>query len=149
MGLCLGWLAEIACGVAQRFRVTRKLNAPIRHAIQQVTKILGLVLLVAATRHVQHKTPCAGRFYAKEAQRRINAARAFVGPTLKRRLRGLSNSQSIATLAAMLREPQKLIAALIRRLRRGLTRILRYVFDFGFDELALAPCISKSGNDSS
>ncbi|GAN00403.1 hypothetical protein U91I_04069 [alpha proteobacterium U9-1i] len=149
VGLCLGWLAEIACGVAQHFRITRKLNAPIRHAVRQVTKVVGVLLLVAATQQVKRKVAHAGRCYAKEMRRRIKPMYAFIGGALKRKLRGLGNSQRIAALAAMLRAPEKIIATLVRRLKRGLTRTLRYAFDFAFAAIALTPRANTSANDSS
>lgn len=144
--LYLAWLGEFVAGAFAQFRATRALNAPIRHTLDYIARIILCALFTQAA--LAARLPRGHARWYGDPPKRTALVRAMIGSQLRRMLRQGDASARIATISALLRDPARVIAELMKRYERGLTKLYRHdIAANAAPALAcalIAPCFADS-----
>ncbi len=120
-GLWLVWMdAFLAFVCGAHAPLSRQARAIAEDWLDRMSAFaLKLIVIRAAKRR---PAPRVTHRRASRARMRGGDMRAIIGSRLRRRLRSRDLRHRIDAIAALLRDPETAIAALLRRLARGLTR---------------------------
>ena len=115
--LWLVWFVAFLDGASAFAPITKQVEEIGHRWLDRIERIVMAIVMLCAVRHVRRVTPPRG---VAQLHRNDSAlARAVVGSALRRALRSRDLRQRIARLGQDL---DTLIARLLRRLPRGLTR---------------------------
>jgi hypothetical protein len=108
-----------------------------RDTLNEVARMACLVVFLNLAARVP-PPPLSKHRHGVKKERGVR--RALIGSRLRKAMRGRDNAARIAAILDVLRHPERYIAHLMRRLRKGLTR-RRLVRSFHDD-----PCVQASAN---
>ena len=147
-GLWLVWAGAVLAGVSCGFRASRTLERPRRKIALMARFVIALLVLHAA-HHVARVRRVAGA-YGPNALRPLGIGRAYAGGALRRKLRAPSLLARIAKLSDALRNPERYIGSIAKRMARGLTKRVRvFAPVFVVASLCAPSALSEAALDSS
>jgi hypothetical protein len=90
-----------------------------RDTLNEVARMAGLMVFLNLAARVAPPPPSNHRHGVKKER---GAQRAIIGSRLRKAMRGRDNATRIGAILTVLRHPERWVAHLMRRLRKGLTR---------------------------